>query len=71
MQEWIRACKGLKPASANLADYAGPLTEIMLLGNLAVRTGKRTERDARNMKVTNVPEANSDIQREYRRGWTL
>ena len=70
-QEWIRACKGGEPAGANFADYAGPLTEMVLLGNLAVRTGKKVVWDSEQMKVTNVPEANKYVAREYRKGWTL
>ena len=67
---WIRACKGGQPASSNF-DVSGPLTEIMLLGNLALRTGRRLEWDGPNMKVTNVPEANQYVHREYREGWSL
>jgi len=68
--EWIEACKGGAPAGSNF-DYSGPLTEMVLLGNLAMRSGKRIEYDAANMKVTNVPEANQYIRREYREGWSL
>ena len=69
-QNWIDACKGGPPAGSNF-DYAGPLTELVLLGNVAVRTGRRIEWDAKNMKVTNIPEANKYVRREYREGWTL
>jgi predicted dehydrogenase len=69
-KEWVQACKGGKPAGSNF-DYAGPLTEMVLLGNLALRTGRRVEYDAANMKVTNLPEANQYIRREYRKGWSL
>ncbi len=47
------------------------LTETVLLGNLAIRSGKPLEWDGANMKVTNVPEANDYVRREYRKGWTL
>ncbi len=67
---WIEACKGGKPASSNF-DVSGPLTEIVLLGNLALRTGRRLEWDGPNMKVTNFPEANKYVHREYREGWSL
>ncbi len=67
-QEWIRACKGGKPAGSNF-DYSGPFTEMVVLGNLAVRTGQKIEWDAVNMKVTNVPEANRYVRSEYRKGW--
>ncbi len=69
-QEWLRACKDGVPAGTNF-DYAGPLTEIVLLGNVAVRAKTKLYWDGPNMTVTNVPEANEYIRREYRQGWTL
>lgn len=69
-QNWVEACKGGKPACSNF-DYAGPLTEVVLLGNLAIRSGKKLNWDGPNMLVTNVPEANEYIHRQYRQGWTL
>jgi predicted dehydrogenase len=69
-KEWIEACKGGKPAMSNF-DYAGPLTEFILLGNVAMRAGKKLEWDAAALKATNAPEADQFIRREYRKGWTL
>jgi predicted dehydrogenase len=76
-KEWIEACKGGKPAGSNF-DYAGPLTEVTLLGNVAVRMclktqekGLRLAYDGANMKITNLPEANEYVHRQYRDGWTL
>jgi predicted dehydrogenase len=69
-REWIAACKGGPPALSNF-DYAGRLTEAVLLGNVALRAGKRIEWDATRMKVTNVPEADRYIRRAYRKGWEL
>jgi len=69
-QDWIRACKGGKPACSNF-DYAGPLTEVVLLGNLALRAGRKLQWDGPNMKCTNVPEANQYVKKQYRRGWTI
>ncbi len=71
-REWVTACKGGRPAFSNF-DHAGPLTEMVLLGNLAIRAGvgKRVEWDGPNLKVTNLPELNRLVKREYRRGWTL
>jgi len=69
-QEWINACKGGEPAGANF-DFAGPLTEVVLLGNIAIRTGKKLSWDGPNMAITNVPEANPYINPPYREGWTL
>ncbi len=69
-QDWIRACKGGKPACSNF-DYAGPLTEMVLLGNLAIRAGRKLYWDGPNMRVTNYPEANQFVRCSYRDGWTL
>jgi predicted dehydrogenase len=69
-QEWIEACKNNKPGGANF-DFSGPMTETVLLGNIALRTGKKLYWDSENMKITNVPEANEYLHRPYRQGWTL
>jgi len=68
--EWLEACKG-GPKPLSSFDYAGPLTEMVLLGNLAVRLGKKIEWDAEALKATNAPKADELIQREYRKGWNL
>ncbi len=70
--EWVTACKGGRAPFSNF-DHAGPLTEMVLLGNLALRAGpgKRVEWDGPNLKVTNLPELNRFVKREYRSGWTL
>ncbi|MGE3313498.1 MAG: Gfo/Idh/MocA family protein [Planctomycetaceae bacterium] len=69
-KEWLGAIQGGSPTLSNF-DYASKLTETVLLGNLAVRVGKKIEWDAAAMKATNVPEAAQYVQREYRKGWTL
>jgi len=70
-KDWARACKGGKPASSNF-DYSGPLTETVVMGNLAIHyPGRKLEWDGQNMKVTNFPEANEYVRRRYRDGWTL
>jgi predicted dehydrogenase len=69
-QEWIKACKGGPKPLSNF-DYAGPLTETILLGNIAARAGEKLQWDGPNLKVTNMPEANRFLRREYRQGWTL
>ncbi len=69
-QEWIRACKGGKPASASF-EYAVPLTTIVLLGNLAVRTGEAIEWDPASFRVTNKSLPNQYLHEEYRKGWSL
>jgi predicted dehydrogenase len=68
--EWVEACKGGKPAGSNF-EFASLLTEVVLLGNVALRAGKRLSWDGENMKVTNDSEANNYLHRSYREGWTL
>jgi hypothetical protein len=67
---WVDACKGKAEASSPF-PYAAKLTEIMLLGVVALRAGGRIEYDAANMRITNRPDANQFLQRDYRKGWTL
>jgi predicted dehydrogenase len=69
-EEWLTACKTGSPTGTHFG-YSGPLTETVLLGTVAYRAGQKLEWDAENLKVTNCPEANQYIQREYREGWTL
>jgi predicted dehydrogenase len=70
--EWAQAIKENKPALAvSNFDYAAMLTETILLGNVAMRVGKKLEWDGPNLKVTNAPEAEKYIKTEYRKGWTL
>ena len=75
-EELIRAIKGGAPAMSNFPNYAGPLTETILLGNLAVWAGKGPEGegkvvqwDAKNLKSPNCPELDVVIRREPRKGW--
>jgi predicted dehydrogenase len=70
-EEFVRAIRGGAPATSNFAGYAGPLTETVLLGNLAVWCGKRVEWDAKNLKATNAPEAEPLIRPIYRKGYSL
>jgi len=69
-EEWIAACKTGSPTTCAF-DYAGAVTEAVLLGNIAYRAGRKLEWDGANMRVTNCPEANEYLQRAYRPGWTL
>jgi predicted dehydrogenase len=76
-REWINACKGGPPARANF-DWAGPLTESVLVGNIALKMerqlyekGLKLHYDGPSMQVTNLPEANEYIRDEYREGWSL
>jgi len=70
-QDWIIACKGGRPACSNF-DYSGPLTETVVMGNLAIRRlGVKLAWDGENMKVTNDDEANKYVSPPYRKGWSL
>ncbi len=70
-REWLDAMLGRGPASSHF-EVSGPLTEIVLLGNLALRyPGQRLEYDSVNMKVTNLDEANQHLRRTYQAGWKL
>jgi len=70
--DFLRACKDGTPACSNF-DYSGPLTEMVLLGCLAIKAGvgKTVEWDGAAMKCTNIPELNRLVKREYRKGWGL
>jgi len=63
--EWIQACKGGPTPGSNF-EHAGPLTEMVLLGNIAIRSGKKIEWDGENLRCSNVPEANRYVNKEYR-----
>jgi len=70
---WIEACKTGGKATSNF-DYSGPLTEMVTMGNLAIRpenVGKKLLWDGENMRVTNDEGANDFVQMHYRDGWSL
>jgi len=69
--EWIAACKGARPTLCNFIDFGAPLTEVMLLGNLALRTGQKIDWDAATMQAKGNPAADGLIRRAYRKGWEL
>ena len=83
--QWVEACmKGYgKMELSSSFDYAGPFTEAVLMGNLALRSynlklkkdefpgRKKLLWDAKNMKITNFDEANEFVRRKYRNGWSL
>lgn len=68
--EWLAAIRGGPKALSNF-DYAGPFTEVVLLGNLAVRLGQKISWDSKNLKATGAPSADELIRCEYRAGWDL
>jgi predicted dehydrogenase len=67
-EEWVRACKGGPSAGSNF-DVASRLTELCLLSNVAVRARRSLEWDSAAMKVTNMPEANQYLAKQYRPGF--
>ncbi len=69
--DWVRACKGGEPACSNF-DNSGPLSELVLMGNLAVRfPNQRLVWDGAKMEVTNNKDANGYVRQAYREGWSL
>jgi predicted dehydrogenase len=68
--EWIESCKTGKPSYANF-DNAAYLTEIILLGCVAMRVGKKLEWDGPNMQAKNASEAEKFVRRQYREGWQV
>jgi len=67
---WVLACKGEGETRSHFG-YAGPLSEMVLLGNVALRVGRPIEWDGADMRVTNAPEAEQYVKHAYRDGWTL
>ena len=68
---WVDGCLSGKQPSDGF-DYAGPLTEAVLLGNIAVRyPNQQLEWNAEALKISNLPEANQWLTRPYRKGWEL
>lgn len=75
VQEWVRAIRGGEAAMSNFPNYASPLTETILLGNLAVwATGedgksKKIEWDSETLKAKDMPELDKIVKPQYRDGW--
>jgi hypothetical protein len=76
-KEWILGCKGGPKPGSNF-DFAGPLAESILLGNVALRVQLREELtlytlkwDSENLRFSNLEEGNKWLKREYRAGWSL
>ncbi|HEX4541606.1 MAG TPA: Gfo/Idh/MocA family oxidoreductase [Candidatus Acidoferrum sp.] len=67
---WVDAAKGKAEASCPF-EYAARLAEVMLLGIVALRAGSKIHYDGANMRVTNQPQANDYLRREYRQGWSV
>jgi predicted dehydrogenase len=69
-RNWIEACKGGAPACSNFS-YAGPFAEMVLVGNIALRTGSKVEYDFVNGTVKDNPAASALLTRSYQPGWEL
>ena len=73
-QQFVDVSLGNRPRNEALAsfDFAGPLTETVLLGNIAARyRGQKLEYDAAAMRFTNFGDANVHLRRDYRKGWEV
>ncbi len=68
--EWVNAIKEGRKANAGF-EYSGPLTEFVILGNVAKRMRSKLYYDAENMKITNNADANQYLKRTYRQPWSL
>jgi len=76
-EEWLQACKGGPPPGSSF-DWAGPMTETVLLGNVALRpqlreelTRKKLLWNSEQLRFTNCEQANQFLRREYRDGWQV
>jgi len=69
-REWIAACKSGGATTCNF-DYSGALSEAVLLGCAAYRSGKKLDWDAKQLKAKDCPEVDRFVKPEYRQGWTL
>ncbi len=69
-REWFEACRGGPPAFSNF-DYSGPLTEMLMLGNVATQFPGTLDFDPQACRITNHAEADAALHRAYRGGWEL
>jgi predicted dehydrogenase len=70
-QNWLDCIRSGEQPASNFS-YAAPLTEVANMGNVALHSGgKELEVDVINMRITNIPEANQLLTKEYRKGWEL
>jgi predicted dehydrogenase len=70
-KEWVAAAKGGPPAGSNFTGHAGPLTQMVLLGNLAVRSQQALEVNPTTGEITNARMPEEYIKPTFRRGWTV
>ena len=71
-RDWLDAIRGGRKAGSDFVTYGGPLTEVALLGAIAIRfPGQELHWDAKAMKISNLSEANAYVSPRYRKGWQL
>src|SRR5580658_941232 len=70
-REWLDACKGGKVKPGGNFEFSGLVTETLLLGNVASRTGERLHWDRAALKVTNSEAAQKLVKPDRRKGWEL
>ena len=70
VKQWVAACRGGQTSPADF-QYAGPISEAFNLAAVALRVRRRIDYDSASMTITNIPEANKYLRREYRKGWEL
>jgi len=68
--QWVQAFKGGEPSPGNFLNASG-ISDAVTLGTVSLRAGKKVLFDSENMKITNIPDANKYLYREYRKGWEL
>lgn len=68
--EWFAACKG-GPAALSNFSVSGPVTEVVLLGQVALRAGTPIEWNARRLRVENNRDADKYLRTDYRKGWEV
>ena len=73
MKEFVMAAKGEKPVTFAKSNfrYAGPMTEVIQLGNVALRLNRKITLDAKARKIANIASANQYLDRDYRDGWDI
>jgi predicted dehydrogenase len=67
---WITACRGAEPSPGSFQNAAA-ITDTVNLGTVALRAETKVQFDSKNMKITNAPEAEKYLHRQYREGWEL
>ncbi len=70
LAEWLAACRGGKPAWSNF-NYGAPLTEFLLLGNIATQVDHGFEFDPLACRIVHGEAADNLLRRRYREGWSL